>query len=100
MKRFWSRLKAYRKECILGPAFKLLEAMFELIVPLIIARLVDEGLRRQSYPVVYRCVLLLGLMALLGLAASVTAQYFAARAAIHRLVPVEEAGAGTQMEIE
>lgn len=82
MKRFWSRLKAYRKECILGPAFKLLEAMFELIVPLIIARLVDEGLRRQSYPVVYRCVLLLGLMALLGLAASVTAQYFAARAAI------------------
>ena len=82
MKRFWSRLKDYRKECILGPAFKLLEALFELIVPLIIARLVDEGLRQQSWPVVWRCVLLLVLMALLGLAASVTAQYFAARAAI------------------
>ena len=82
VKRFWSRLKEYRKECILGPAFKLLEALFELIVPLIIARLVDEGLRQQSYPVVYQCVLLLVLMALLGLAASVTAQYFAARAAI------------------
>ena len=82
MRRFWSRLKDYRKECILGPAFKLLEALFELIVPLIIAHLVDDGLRQQSYPVVWRCVLLLALMALLGLAASVTAQYFAARAAI------------------
>ena len=82
MKHFWGRLKEYRKECILGPAFKLLEALFELIVPLIIARLVDEGLRRSSGPVVWQCVLLLVLMALLGLAASVTAQYFAARAAI------------------
>ena len=82
VRRFWSRLKDYRKECILGPAFKLLEALFELIVPLIIAHLVDDGLRQQSYPVVWRCVLLLVLMALLGLAASVTAQYFAARAAI------------------
>ena len=82
MKGFWSPLKAYRKECILGPAFKLLEAVFELIVPLIIARLVDEGLRLQQQPVVLRCALLLVLMALLGLAASVTAQYFAARAAI------------------
>ena len=82
MKRFWSRLKDYRKECILGPAFKLLEAVFELIVPLIIARMVDDGLRRQSWSVVYNSVFLLVLMALLGLAASVTAQYFAARAAI------------------
>ena len=82
VKRFWSGLKEYRKECILGPAFKLLEAVFELIVPLIIARLVDEGLRQQALPVVWRCVLQLVLMALLGLAASVTAQYFAARAAI------------------
>lgn len=82
VKQFWSRLKEYRKECILGPAFKLLEAVFELIVPLIIARLVDEGLRLQSPPAVYQSVLQLVLMALLGLAASVTAQYFAARAAI------------------
>lgn len=82
MKKFWSPLKAYRKECVLGPAFKLLEALFELIVPLIIARLVDEGLRQHAQPVVIRCALLLALMAVLGLAASVTAQYFAARAAI------------------
>ena len=82
MKRFWSPLKAYRKECVLGPAFKLLEALFELTVPLIVARLVDDGLRQHAQPVVIRCGLLLALMAALGLAASVTAQYFAARAAI------------------
>ena len=82
MKRFWIPLKAYRKECVLGPAFKLLEALFELTVPLIIAKLVDEGLRLHAQPVVIRCGLLLVLMAVLGLAASVTAQYFAARAAI------------------
>ena len=80
--KFWSPLKAYRKECVLGPAFKLLEALFELTVPLIIARLVDEGLRLHIHAVIIRCTLLLVLMALLGLAASVTAQYFAARAAI------------------
>ena len=82
MKGFWSGLKQYRKECVLGPAFKLLEALFELIVPLIIASLVDDGLRQNASPVVIRSVLMLVLMAVLGLAASVTAQYFAARAAI------------------
>ena len=82
MKQFWSQLKHYRKECVLGPAFKLLEALFELIVPLIIARLVDAGLRGQDSAVVTQCILQLVLMAVLGLVASVTAQYFAARAAI------------------
>ena len=82
MVKFWNPLKAYRKECILGPAFKLLEALFELTVPLIIARLVDEGLRLHIHSVIVQCALLLVLMAVLGLAASVTAQFFAARAAI------------------
>lgn len=82
MKGFWSRFRPYRKECVLGPAFKLLEAVFELIVPLIIARLVDEGLSRNLPGAVGVCVLQLVLMAVLGLAASVTAQYFAAKAAI------------------
>ena len=82
MKAFWGMLKGYRKECVLGPAFKLLEACFELIVPLIIARLVDEGIRRNDSGVIVRCALILVGLALLGLLASVTAQYFAARAAI------------------
>ena len=82
MKQFWPLLRPYRKECVLGPAFKLLEACFELIVPLMIARLVDEGIRQNASPVIIRCALILAVLALLGLAASVTAQYFAARAAI------------------
>ena len=82
MRQLWKGLRDYRKECVLGPGFKLLEALFELIVPLIIARLVDEGLRAGNAGLVWQCALLLALMALLGLAASVTAQYFAAKAAI------------------
>ena len=75
-------MRDYRKEVVLGPAFKLLEALFELIVPLIIARLVDEGIRRNDSGVIWRSAGVLVLLAVLGLAASVTAQYFAAKAAI------------------
>ena len=82
MKRLTTWLKPYRKECILGPLFKLLEALFELIVPLIIARLVDEAIPSGEGAALWRCGLLLVLLALIGLAASVTAQYFAAKAAI------------------
>ena len=82
MKHLWTELKDYRKECILGPSFKLLEALFELLVPLIIANLVDQGIRPESSSVIIRSALLLLFLALLGLLASVTAQYFAAKAAI------------------
>ena len=82
MNHLWTELRDYRKECILGPAFKLLEALFELFIPLIIARLVDRGIRMEESSVILRCGIVLFLLALLGLAASVTAQYFAARAAI------------------
>ncbi len=82
MSEFWKHMRKYRKECILGPAFKLLEALFELIVPLIIAGLVDNGIRMNNTAAVYGSGGLLALMAALGFAASVTAQYFAARAAI------------------
>ena len=82
MKQLWKELRAWRRECVLGPAFKLLEAVFELIVPLVIARLVDEGIRRDDSGIIYACAGLLLLFAVLGLLASVTAQYFAARAAI------------------
>lgn len=82
MKRLAGWLIPYRKECILGPLFKLLEALFELIVPLIIARLVDEAIPSGEGGKILQCGLLLGALALIGLLASVTAQYFAARAAI------------------
>ena len=82
MKRLADFLRPYRKECVLGPLFKLLEALFELIVPLIIAKMVDEAIPAGQSGGVWRCAGILALLAAIGLAASVTAQYFAARAAI------------------
>ncbi len=82
MKKLLPWIRGYRKECVLGPLFKLLEALFELIVPLIIARMVDEGIPAGDRSVLIQGVLMLALLAFVGLAASVTAQYFAAKAAI------------------
>ena len=82
MKKLAVWLAPYRKECILGPLFKLLEALFELLVPLIIARLVDQAIPSGEHGALIQCGLLLALLAVIGLAASVIAQYFAARAAI------------------
>ena len=82
MNRLARWLTPYRKECVLGPLFKLLEALFELMVPLIIARLVDEAIPSGDGSGIVRCGLLLAALALIGLIASVTAQYFAAKAAI------------------
>ncbi len=82
MKRLFSMMRGYRKECVLGPAFKLFEALLELIVPLVIARMVDQGIRGNDPGVIWVSAAMLAGLAALGLAASVTAQYFAARAAI------------------
>lgn len=82
MKRLFFYIREYRKECFLGPLFKLFEAAFELIVPLIIADIVDKGIPGGNTPSIIRSSLLLVLLALIGLSASVTAQYFAAKAAI------------------
>ncbi len=75
-------MKGYKKECILAPLFKMLEATLELIVPVIIAMIVDNGIKNgdKSY-VILMCILLAALGAV-GLAFSVTAQYFAAKAAV------------------
>lgn len=81
MKRLLTYLKEYRKECILGPLFKLLEAFFELLVPLVVASIIDVGISSgdRSY-VISRCLILV-VLGLVGLASSITAQYFAAKAA-------------------
>ncbi len=82
MKHLFSCLKQYRKECILAPLFKLLEASLELIVPLVIAAIVDNGIANGDMQyVVWACALLVGFGAV-GLAFALTAQYFAARAAV------------------
>lgn len=75
-------LKKYKKESILSPLFKLLEASIELIVPLIVKYIIDEGIKYNNTYLVIKCSILLIVLALVGLAFSITAQYFAAKAAI------------------
>lgn len=81
MKRLLSYMKDYRKESILGPLFKMLEASFELLVPLVVASMVDVGIRNRDGGYIMKMGGLLLLLALVGLACSLTAQYFAAKAA-------------------
>lgn len=81
MKKLLVYLKDYKKESVLGPLFKLLEASFELFVPLVIARIVDTGISGKDYGYVWRMGGVLFLLAAIGLVCSVTAQYFAAKAA-------------------
>ena len=82
MRKLFSHLKAYRKECILGPLLKLAEATLELFVPLIVAAVIDRGIGAQDNGYIVRMSLLLVGLGLLGLLFSVTAQYFSARAAV------------------
>ncbi len=81
MKRLLIYLKGYKKECILGPLFKLLEASFELLVPLIVASIVDIGIKNSDIPYVIRMCVFLLVLAIVGLTCSLTAQWFAAKAA-------------------
>ena len=82
MKKLLRYLKSYRKETILAPLFKLLEASFELFVPLVIARIIDIGILQKDYHTIAGMGSVLVLLAAVGLAASLTAQYFAAKAAV------------------
>ncbi|MBQ5417618.1 MAG: ABC transporter ATP-binding protein [Oscillospiraceae bacterium] len=75
-------LKYYKKESILGPLFKLLEASFELMVPLIVARIIDVGIKNGDKPYIIKMCLLMLLFTFVGLCCSLTAQYFAAKAAV------------------
>lgn len=82
MRKLLVYLKGYKKESVLGPLFKLLEASLELIVPLIIAAVIDKGIATGDRGYVVKMCLLLVLLGALGLIFSVTAQYFAARASV------------------
>lgn len=68
------------KESILSPFFKLLEVVFDLMVPVVVAKMIDTGVAQQDYTFIFKCAAILLAMALLGLLCSVTAQFFAARA--------------------
>ena len=75
-------LKDYKKESIIGPLFKLLEATFELIVPVIMARIIDIGIKNQDMLYIWKMGAVLVIFGILGLTCSLLAQYFAAKAAV------------------
>lgn len=82
MRRLLHYLKGYEKETVLAPLFKMLEACFELLVPLVVAAIVDTGIQNRDVVQIWRQGGLLVLLAAVGLLSSVTAQYFAAKTAL------------------
>lgn len=82
MKKLLVLLKDYKKETVLGPLFKLLEASFELIVPLVIAAIIDTGVSSGDTNYILKMCLVLVVLALIGFVCAITAQYFAAKAAV------------------
>ncbi|MBO5353039.1 MAG: ABC transporter ATP-binding protein [Lachnospiraceae bacterium] len=82
MKKLLIFMKHYKKETVLAPLFKMLEASFELLVPLVMAAIVDTGIRNADIPYIIKMGLVLVALALIGLATAATAQYFSARAAV------------------
>lgn len=81
MKNLLKYLKPYTKESILSPLFKLLEVLFELTVPVIVAKMIDTGAAQHDHRYIFLCTAALLAMALLGFGSTVTAQFFAAKAA-------------------
>lgn len=82
MKKLLKYLHGYEKQCILGPLFKLLEATFELFVPLVVASIVDVGIGDKNQEYIIKMCLLMVLLGIVGLASAVLAQYFSAVAAV------------------
>lgn len=82
MKKLLVYLRNYKKECVLAPLFKMLEASFELLVPLVMARIMDIGIAGNDMPYIWKMAGILLLLAVVGLTCSLTAQYFAAKAAV------------------
>lgn len=82
MKKLLKYMKGYGKECVLGPLFKLLEATFELFIPLVVAAIVDTGISNGDKGYIYKMCLVMIALGIIGLVCAVTAQYFAAGAAV------------------
>ena len=82
MKKLLKYLKPYTKECILSPLFKLLEAIFDLLVPLVVKTIIDDGIAEKDNRVIVSCFGILVAFAAVGLVSALVAQYFAARAAV------------------
>lgn len=82
MKNLLIYLKDYKKETVLGPLFKLLEASFELLVPLVMAAIIDVGIAQGDKSYIIKMCIIMVALGIIGLVSSITAQYFAAKAAV------------------
>ena len=82
MKSLLKYLRHYKKESVLAPLFKMLEASFELFVPLVVAAIIDVGIAGNRLDYVLHMGLVMILLGVIGLVCSITAQYFAAKAAV------------------
>lgn len=82
MKKLLVYLKSYRKETILAPLFKFLEAIFDLLVPLVVKQIIDVGIASEDKPFVFSMIGVLVVFAIVGLSCTLVAQYYAARAAV------------------
>ncbi|MBR3973243.1 MAG: ABC transporter ATP-binding protein [Oscillospiraceae bacterium] len=82
MKKLLKYMRGYGRECVLGPLFKLLEASFELLIPLVVAKIVDAGIGAADNGYVVKMCLVMISLGIIGLVCAVTAQYFAAKAAV------------------
>lgn len=82
MKNLLKYIKQYRIEAVLGPLFKLTEALFELFVPLVVANIIDNGIGKGDKHLIYTNGLLMVALGIIGFTAAITAQYFAAKASV------------------
>lgn len=82
MRKLLKYMHGYGKECTLGPLFKLLEAYFELLIPLVVASLVDDGILKNNTGYAVRMCIVMIVLGVIGLVCAVTAQFFAAKAAV------------------
>ena len=82
MKQILKYMKGFGKECVLSPLFKMLEAIFELLVPLVVSGIIDTGIGRADSGYIVKMGIVMAMLAVVGLACALTAQYFAAKAAV------------------
>lgn len=81
MKNLWKYFASYKKECVLGPLFKLLEASFELFIPLLVKQIIDVGIPNGDTTFIIQRVLIMAALTFIGMVCSLTAQFFSAKAA-------------------
>jgi len=91
LKKLLIHLKGYIKECIIAPLFKLLEALFELFIPIVMASVIDVGIANGDKSHIYKMCGIMALLGLIGLCCSLIAQYFSAKASVGFAVKVRSA---------